>query len=327
MSRRPVSKKIHYVRAVYNEGKHPNEPFSELVRSALSKLPDVADTKVTLPAHGDMGITSRHSNSQAANSILKLALAAGTAGESIGTFGANLKAKEDDDVTTDPPENRAFKLSQAFVLIDGDQVLVCTHGEMRGYKTVSRYFRTLFDKVNFSPATQAFDFEPVSDQDKRRTLEKEGVEELKIVGTMYAATRNLDPNMSAMSQVLRQWKSNVQQLLQDEVAEEQEEALAANWGNFNVHAVISPKGKSRAEPVVLEALDSVADSMIDELPDDSELIIKTRGGNTIRSGEVILSTTITVKRQESRNDLSHLEMWRHLDKYRDELIKLKAWKT
>ncbi len=198
---------------------------------------------------------------------------------------------------------------------------------MRGYKTVSRYFRSLFDKAGLSPSEQAFEFEPVSNQDKRRTLEKEGVKELKILGTMYAATRQLDPKKDGINQKLREWKRSVQSLLQEELSEEDHESLAANWGNFNVHTIISPKGGSRAEPVVLESLDAVADSMIDEVPDDSELVIKTRGGSEIRSGDVILSSTATTYRKKARNDLDHLEMWRHLEKYRTELIQLKAWET
>jgi hypothetical protein len=327
MSRRTAIKKIHYVRAVYNSGQHPKQFFDELVRNALIKLPEVADTKVALPAHGDMGVRTRHSDWQNTGQSLKLALAAGATGEAIGTFGANSRAKDDTDVTTDPPENRAFKLAEAFVLIEGDQVLVCTDGTMRGYKTVSRYFRSLFDKAGFSPSEQAFEFEPVSNQDKRRTLEKEGVKELKILGTMYAATRQMDPKNDGINQKLRDWKRSVQSLLQDEISEEDHETLAGNWGNFNVHTIISPKGGSRAEPIVLESLDAVADSMIDEVPDDFELVIKTRGGSEIKSGDVILSSTATTYRKKARNDLDHLEMWRHLDEYRTELIQLKAWEA
>lgn len=325
MPRRAANKKIHYVRAVYNKGQHPQESFSDLVRAALTTLPEVADTKVVVPAHGDMGVRSRHSDWQSQDGILKLALAAGAAGEAIGTFGADQRADEDDDVITDPPANRAFKLAEAFVLIDKDQILVCTDGTMRGYKTVSRYFRSLFDKAQLDPSAQAFDFEPVSNQDKRRTLEKEGVAEMRIAGTMYAATKRLDPEEGGINHQLRQWKRSVQRLLQDEVSEDQQEELAQNWGNFNVHTVISPKGKSRAEPVVLESLDAVANGMIDEIPDDSELIIETRSGSIIRSGDVILSTTVSVHRQEARNDLDHLEIWGHLDSYRNDLIRIRAW--
>ncbi len=70
MSRRTAIKKIHYVRAAYNSGQHPKQLFDELVRKALSILPEVADTKVALPAHGDMGVRTRHSDWQDNNQSL-----------------------------------------------------------------------------------------------------------------------------------------------------------------------------------------------------------------------------------------------------------------
>lgn len=327
MSRRNASKKIHYVRAAYNSNKHPNDTFRGLVKRALVKLPGVASTRIPLPAHGDMGVAYRHSDWENKDKPLKLVLAAGAEGEAIGTFGANTSEIQDSDITTDPPLGRSFKLAEAFVLIEGDEVLVCTDGTMRGYKTVSRYFRSLLDKANLPPETQSFEFEPVSNQDKRRILEQEGVASMELSGTMYAATAELNSANGGLGQALREFKQQVQRLLGQEVTQEQQEVLSENWANFNVKTVITPKGKTRAEPVVLDSLDSLASDIIDEIPDDTEISIETRGGNTIKSGDVILSTMVSTFRKQARNDLDHYEMWKHLDNYRQDLIKISAWES
>src|SRR5690554_2489087 len=145
MSRRPAYKKIHYVRAIYNPNTHPGAPFVELVRQALQARPNVSDTKVTMSTLGLVGVRQRHSQWNDPGQPLRLALGAGAPGEAMGTFGADVQADQDHDAPTDPPARRAFKLADAFVLVDQDELLICTDGSMRGYSSVCKYFRALFE--------------------------------------------------------------------------------------------------------------------------------------------------------------------------------------
>ncbi|WJY06324.1 hypothetical protein [Halomonas halophila] len=276
---------------------------------------------------GLVGVRQRHHEWNEPGRPLKLALGAGAPGEAMGTFGADVEADQDEDAPTAPPARRAFKLADAFVLIDQDELLICTDGGMRGYGTVSRYFRALFDLANLAPAAQAFDFEPASNQDKRRTLEQEGVGELTIKGTMYAATQELEPDAGGrVSGAVRQLKHTLQELFSEDAPdEEQREILARHWGDINVVTTISPAGGKTATPVVLSTVDAAGEDMIDEVPDDSEVHIRTRSGNLIKSGDVILTKLIRLRRKERQNDLDPLDVWQELDTFREELRQRGAW--
>lgn len=328
MARRSTYKKIHYVRAVYNPNTRPKESFVELVRQALNAKPNVGDTKVSMSTLGLVGVRQRHSQWNERGQPLKLALGAGAPGEAMGTFGADVQADRDEDAPTNPPARRAFKLADAFVLIDHYELLICTDGSMRGYASVYKYFKALFDSANLPPQAQAFDFEPASNQDKRRTLELEGVSEMKIKGTMYAATRELEPEVrgGGVNGAVRQLKRTLQGLFEEEVQNDQErELLASHWGDINVVTTISPAGGSSVTPVVHASIDAAAEDLIDEVPDDSEVIIRTRSGNTIKSGDVILTKSIRLYRKDGQNDLEPLDVWQELDTFRDELRRRGAW--
>nr|WP_298522136.1 hypothetical protein [uncultured Halomonas sp.] len=327
MARRPAYKKIHYVRAVYNPNTKPPDSFSSLIRQALRILPTVVDTKVTIRTLGAVGVRQRHHEWNSPDQPLMIAIGAGAPGESIGTFGADATADQDEDAPESPPENRAFKLADAYLMIDEDDLLVCTDGSLRGYGSVAKYLRSLFDLAKLPPEAQAFDFEPASNEDKRRTLAQEGVKNLTLKGTLYAATNELEGgHRRGLSELWRGFRRGVQDYLAEEVTDEAErQILAAHWGDVNVTTILSPAGGRAVTPVVRSSVDDAAMDMVDEVPDDSEVIIRTRSGNTIKSGEVILTKQIALRRKERQNDLDTFEVWKELRTFRSDLIQRGAW--
>lgn len=327
MPRRPALKTLHYLRAVYNENQAPPEPFSDLVRQALQRLPNVSDTKVGISNLGVVGIRQRHPDCEDPDRPLLLAIGAGAPGERMGTFGADVEADHDDDLPEDPPQDRAFKLADAFVLIDGQELLVCTDGSMRGYASVEKYLRGLFDRANLDPGTSMFELQPASNQEKRQTLEREGVKDITIKGTMYAATQELDgQDPGGFTEYFRRFRKKCQDYLAEEVEDDQQrEVLAGHWGDINVTTTITPAGGTRAVPVVLTSLDEAGLEMVDEIPDDSEVVITTRAGNTIRTGDVVLKKKVRLRRKEQQNDLDAFEVWDELKTFHQELRHRGAW--
>lgn len=158
-------------------------------------------------------------------------------------------------------------------------------------------------------------------------MEQEGVKELKIKGTLYAATQNLDgQGARGLAEIWRGFRRGFRGYLSEEAdTDQQREMLAGQWGEINVTAIISPAGGSRATPVVLESLDDVGLDLVDDAPEDAEVIIKTRSDNEIRSGDVILSKKVMLLRKEQQNDLDHLEVWEELNRFRAELRQIGAW--
>ncbi|MDN3524346.1 hypothetical protein QWY79_03595 [Halomonas sabkhae] len=327
MPRRPAYKTLHYLRAVYNENQAPSEAFADLVRESLRRLPSVGDTKVGLSNLGVVGIRQRHPDCADPERPLLLAIGAGAPGERMGTFGTDVVADHDDDLPEDPPEDRAFKLADAFVLIEGQELLVCTDGAMRGYASAEKYLRGLFNRANLDPAVAAFELQPASNQEKRQTLEREGVKEIAIKGTMYAATQELEgQDPAGFTEYFRRFRQRCQDYLAEEVEDEQEqEVLARHWADINVTTTIMPKGGTYAVPAVLTSLDEAGLDMVDEIPDDSEVVITTRAGNTIRTGDVILKKKVRLRRKEQQNDLDAFEVWDELKIFHHELRHRGAW--
>ncbi|MDW7746577.1 hypothetical protein [Halomonas sp.] len=327
MPRRPALKTLHYLRAVYNDNQAPPETFAELVREALQRLPNVGDTKVGISSLGVVGVRQRHSDYEDPEQPLLLAIGAGAPGERMGTFGTDVAADHDDDLPEAPPQDRAFKLADAFMLIEGQELLVCTDGAMRGYASVEKYLRGLFDRANLPPVVSAFELQPASNQEKRQTLEREGVKEITIKGTMYAATHELEgQDPGGFTELFRRFRKHCQDYLAEEVEDERErEVLAGHWGDINVTTTIMPSGGTRAEQVVLSSLDDAGLDMVDEIPDDSEVVILTRSGNTIRTGDVVLKKKVRLRRKEQQNDLDAYEVWDELNTFHQELRYRGAW--
>ncbi|WP_299315454.1 hypothetical protein, partial [uncultured Halomonas sp.] len=153
------------------------------------------------------------------------------------------------------------------------------------------------------------------------------VKELKIKGTMFAATQELEQeDRGGVNGAVRVLKRTLQGLFSEEVADDQQrETLAGHWGDINVITTISAAGGSSAAQIVLSSIDAAAEDLIDEVPDDSEVIIQTRSGNTIKSGDVILTKQIKLHRKKGQNDLDPLDVWQELDTFRDELRQRGAW--
>lgn len=327
MARRPAYKKIYCVRAVYNPEKKPKKNFEELTRAALRKRSNVAMTKVAMSSLGELAVCRRHSEWKSPSSPLMIAIGGGAPREKIGTLGAGSTTDEDIDAPEAPPRQRAFKLADSFVLIEGDQLLICSDGALKGYRTVSAYFHELFGLANLGADAQAFQFEPKSNKDKKKTLEREGVKYITLKGTLYAASQELDKGTpQGLQHLYREFRKAVQEYFEEEIKDPAEkDALAAQWGELNVTTTISPSGGTRANPVILKPVDIAGLEALEEDSDDSEVIIKTRGGTDIKSGDVILSKKVSMRRKKLQRDLDVYEVWKELQIYMHDLKRSGAW--
>lgn len=69
MSRRPVQKPIHYVRAIYNQNTAPTKPLEQLIRTAMTKLGNMAQTEIAMGTLGIVGIRHRETAPNAPLSV------------------------------------------------------------------------------------------------------------------------------------------------------------------------------------------------------------------------------------------------------------------
>ncbi|WP_236202298.1 hypothetical protein [Pseudomonas pseudonitroreducens] len=322
MSRRVTSKVIHYVRATYNKNTAPQQTLEQLIRSAMRKLGSMEQTEVALTL-GTVVVRHRRKTN---DEPLMLDIGAGVPGEQMTTLGLKVKAEEDVDQATLPPRNRAFKHSEAFVLIDGNDLLVITEGSFR-IATVGVYLAQLISKGELRSGDVAFELRKVTNQETKEILEKEGIKELRLKTNMYRATQVLDGGTqpATVSNKLRSFVGVIKDLFAQDIDENKREQMAQHWDEIQVNTVIKADGGSRAEEIVLEVMNSVGTDVLEEEDDTIEVTVVTKKDTEIRLGQVTPTKKVKLLRREGANDLINTEAYGSLDAYRAELIKQKLW--
>lgn len=322
MSRRPANKTIHYVRAVYLDGTVPAKNFEQLVRQAMTKLGRMDETDISMSTLGVVSV--RHRETKTGES-LRLAIGAGVPGEQMTTIGIKVAAAYDNDQSTSAPTNRAFKHADAFVLIEENDVLLVTEGPFR-VATVGAYLRELFIKAGLKSETAAFELRKVTNQDIKSVLAEEGVKELRLGTTMYQATDALAEVTSSVKGRLKSFVGTLKSAFSDDISERQLQQLAEHWGEVQVSTVISAKGGSRAEDIVLDAMLNVGEEVLEESEEGVEVTVITQKGTPIRLNEVTPTKSIRLYRRDGANDLINTEVYSELMIYRAELLRKGHWK-
>lgn len=324
MSRRPTLKPIHYVRAIYNENVAPRQSLEQLIRSAMRKLGSMGETEVAMSTLGTAGIRHR---SNAADEPLLLDIGAGVPGEKMTTLGLKVAAAEDVDQSAAPPARRAFKLSEAFALVDQNDLLVITEGSFR-VSTVAAYLRLLISKADLRAGDVAFELRKVTNQEVQKILAEEGIKELQFNTTMYRATRELDGRAEGDGSVSGRLKSFVgvlKELFIEDIDENRREQLSQHWDELQVNTVIKADGGSRAEDIVLDVMSLVGEEVLEEGDDSVDVTVFTKRGTPIKLGQVTPIKKVKLLRRDGANDLVNGEVYTALKDYRIELINQKLW--
>lgn len=241
------------------------------------------------------------------------------------TIGIKVAAAYDNDQSTSAPTDRAFKHADAFVLIEENDVLLVTEGPFR-VATVGAYLRELFTKAGLKSETAAFELKKVTNQDIKSVLAAEGIKELRLGATMYQATDALGEAPSSVKGKLKSFVGTLKNAFSEDVSENQLQQLAEHWGEVQVSTVISAKGGSRAEGIVLEAMFNVGEDVLEESEEGVEVTVITQKGTPIRLNEVTPTKSIRLLRRDGANDLINTEVYTELMTYRSELLKKGQWK-
>ena len=322
MSRSSAQKRIHYVRAVYGQAK-PKDTLESVLRSILKHMPHAGDTEIEHPSLGTLSLRFRNTLD---NGGLYLAIGQGVRGESMATIGLKVQTENDLDQPVPPNDGRAFKLSDAFCLIDENDVLLCTDGGLRT-QAVSYYIRKLLEKGVAPNASQAVDLVARINQDKADVLSS-GIKSIKVISTAYEATQiQADKKgdgwlKGGVGGLLEFVRSAFEESIENDA---ERETLIDNEGDIIVSTEIKVRGGLGGKEVLLRALDEIAMEAAGDIPDGAEMIIMTKEG-AVNSNDVVLQRTKSIKRQNGQNGLDHADAWNRLTEYRAELIGSKLWK-
>lgn len=319
MPRRPASKKIHYLQAIFGaDHRRPN--LAEYLRRSLAALGSVAATEIPMAQYGVVVVRERLDRGP----LTFLALGAGAPGEAMSTLGLQVAALKDNDQAEAPPAQRAFKISDAFLLIQDNELLVVVDGGLR-VKSVETYLRQLILNALGDPNASSFSFNPAANLETERTIETEGIKELELSGTAYAASHELERDGKPVPAFKRMIGSLVEMFQQEANGPAEQEMLADHWGDLRVRTVISVAGGSYGEPFLLESMKEVSKDVIDEEDPQVDISIKTKRNTEIKAGELVLSRNVSLKRRSEANDLVATEVWKKLEEYRVELQEQGGW--
>lgn len=332
MSRTVSQKAIHYVRAVFGVDNAP--ALAASLRAAFARLRNVGDTEIVHPALGTIAVRERSTRNP---QFVELAIGVGVADEAMGTLGLGVVSPQDSNQPQAPAAGRAFKLADAFCLIDDNDVLVCTDGQMR-VASVDWYLRSLIALANPGGSTDvlsaaaSFQLVPRIDRAKQDVLAAQGVKEMHVQSTAYATTRALThSDATGTTWLHRAWGGMVENLrdaLTDAVPEGAErDAMVEHFADVNISTVFKVKGGSRGEPVVVKSLAEVAVAAEQDAPDGTDITLVTEKDTIVHAGTLILKGRASIKRLQAQNDLDHLDAWQKLEGYRNELVQGGLWKT
>jgi len=322
MSRSAAQKRIHYVRAVYGEVK-PKDNLEKVLRKVLKAMPAAGDTEVEHPSLGTLSVRFRDTLSKHG---LFVAVGQGVEGESMATMGLHVKTESDAERPVPPTDGRAFKLSDAFCLIDDDELLICTDGNLR-IQSVAYYLRSILDAGNASNESQTMDLVARLNQDKAEVLAS-GIKSMKITSSAYQASRMLkgkkgdDWLKKGMGNLLDFVRGAFEESIEDDA---ERQSLIDRESDIVVSTEIKINGGTNGEEVLLQALDELASNAIFDVPEGAEIIIVAKAG-TVSSFDVVLQRLKSIKRREGQNGFDHADAWNKLAEYRSELIEQKLWK-
>ena len=320
MSRRPAPKRIHYVRARYNQNAAPQQSLELLVRQAIQALGSVQATQIQMGLLGTVAIRQR-----TLGSPVMLAIGAGAPNEHMSTMGLDVVAVQDADHLEAPPPRRAFKHAEAFVLLEERDLLVIVDGSFN-IDTVAAYLRELIQLV--SPAGQAvsvFELKPVSNRERADVLAREGIKELHIDSSLYAATQLMADAEASPTSAWKNFTGTLRSFIEEEQNEAEAQMLAEDWGALEVTTVIKAKRGSYAKEPVLDSVEALGKGLLEDVPDDVKLTIVTRDNTRITPEELVRVKSASLRRRENSNDLDVTEVWEKLAEYREQLQNTGEW--
>ncbi|HVI24578.1 MAG TPA: hypothetical protein VM576_00050 [Xanthomonadaceae bacterium] len=293
------------MRAAYAGG---GPTLQTYVSRALQNLPVLGDREVAHPSHGTLRINQETSDRNGAF----IHLVAKVAGEQASTVGEGRRLVRDAELPVAPPVGRSFKNADLFALIRANHLVICTDGIR--YQVLEYYLKNLFEKAQLNNRAAQFEIEKIANVDAVAKLQRGGVNEIQIDGTLYSATVNHLRRAQPIG--ANRSLANVARTLADQLAavfgKDQDEEFAERSENLLVKLTIKADGGSRSEEVVLNKLENIGIDLLDELGNDFTYTIKTNDHKVIRSDEVLVSKPVILERLEEQNSLSYVEVWEAL---------------
>lgn len=276
--------------------------------------PDLNATARDSTNHGKLRINHFKVN----GSTVELKVVALAPGENATTVPISLQPNGDPESAAMPPTASAFKGGDFFIVLHGNNVL-CVGDHLR-IGAVESYLREFFaHALPSEPGAVAFEILPVARKKKAKMLEREGIKEIELNSTLYAATLEEPSGASTLLAPFRGAIDGVYESIKAVVKADETEEFNEHLADVQVKLSIRVKGGLRGPGAPRAAIENLGSKLVsnDELAEDEDIspVLVTNKGNRVSVSEASVSQIFAINRRDSENSLNDVDVWAHLRSY------------
>ncbi|WP_339349101.1 hypothetical protein [uncultured Alteromonas sp.] len=303
MARKSATKNIYYLRA-----SNEKQPFDieELLKTIRRDRPTVGDTEVELGS-GDI-LRIQHYRDEGKDKGCSIHIVAYTPGEKASTLLPKISSHEDYEDVYPAPEGKEYKDGECFLLLKNHHVMFCGHGISVSKATL---YLSLLAKRGIEKHSQpVFDISPVSNIDKIKLLQEQGVKSISLSTNAYDLSIPEKKTQNRFKRILAAAANEVKALV------EKDESLSEQKAREDLLVGLELKldGNTRACEETQEYITDIAKEYIGDSDDGwHHFEIITRTGERIKPGNIRLQKTVRLEKTEK--NISCYSAWEALTAY------------
>jgi|SRR5690554_4988698 len=305
MSQKRTTKTLHYFRAVRDGNPYPLQKKLLATHDPASSL---ASREIILMG-SDVIRLQRLKNSEGSTFIH---LSRHMPGESALTLEANTHKAEDEEKELHAPEGRAYVNGHCYMLINGHNLVFCSHGI--SLSRAQHYLYRFMEQRGLPKQEATFDISAAARIEKLQLIRRHGVRHINLDAHAYKlAMPDSQPNTFARKAMNKVW-NEIRPLWERDDAEADQKAME----NLLVGVQLTLDGNTRAGLHSKAAIENVAIGLAEDADDQlHDFKIVTQRGETINMSEIKLTTHKSILREAQALDRD--DCWNKLAAYHGDL--------
>lgn len=275
-------KTLHYRSAVWFQDGVTLESYT---RQALQELPTAQDR--TVEAGEDHFVHCLHARRRQGGGVF-LHITADTPGESASTVPKQLNIADVEVGQAPPPDDAEYMDGDVFAFIRDNHVCFCSGSGLMREGSLQRFLAQFFEKAELGDNSGEFLFKKIADAQKTALIEAQGVREIDLKASLFAATSHYAGRTQQPVGLLRQTALRVYNALLAEDSEDREDNLLLN---LSIHA----DGRIKKNPELgFQRLEELARQIVDTEEPGDDYTIVTKDNQRITPASLILQKTLTL---------------------------------
>jgi hypothetical protein len=275
-------KVISYRRAVWWIEKPDTITLSMCIAQAIAKLPKLDDRQV--PRNGGQELTLAKITPDDDNKGFLLHITLDTPGESASVVPKVAGLVTEIEVGTMPPPNDAeFMDGDACLYVRGNHVCLCTSGCTDA--TVRYFLAELFKKANIRIDADKFDLMKVADLNKVTMIQKVGVKEITLKGTIYKASaqyaKRKGQPMGMMGEISR-------------IIQSQGSNSTSNEDALSIALTLTLDERRKGIPLGEARLKEIAQNAVESAEGEDDFTIYLKDGQQITATEIYVKSVAPI---------------------------------